>query len=699
MTLLTLSLYPPAFDNSSKVGITLTEMYPTFQASSGESALAPLPLGPSPSPPLGRSQNTSDDVHFSHEPASVFVNAVSDDLFVLHISLVTGSLRIPLQLVDGGAVWRPDGEARFFQAAPPSLGGISLLPGGSVFGDVFTSDEHLSLALTSREDCHDRTKSCHSVLRTSLATSPDTSAVPTQRPAKNHSHVDPRDIEYKPDVFQSAVSRPERAVEGGPSNTLPPVPPLELRVAVFVEHRAIEFYESVLERLGGRGQLPLLLSHYLAQVAAVFRHPSLGVTVSLTFTEVQLWRDTPGGGGDGRSALDRFCALHAPVQQRAGHRWDVGLLLVGGPLGQHDALGVAQLGTVCGEAAASPRSGCAAVQFGASRDDRLDAMPTQGLGLSALTAAHELGHTLGLHHDGDGNSCSGTGFVMSSGSDSRRPAQGWSACSASAARRLWPGCLRTATAPPPPPPAAPPSLDGQCQLQLGDLLAEAAADSDPCRKLLCETAPVRAIRDSLLDSASLEGYSGLLSPGPALEGSVCGEDSVCRSGRCARCAGSCPVQLGRWSDWEPLGGCRSPCYPAALGVQTLTRRCIGTDPLRPAYCPAGRSVRRILCIPRCPTRRQWRQDARRVCRESDPAAEPLRQPYDSARPAAACAVRCRTDTASGQVFWWPTDVFFGRDMRGDGPFLPDGMLCHRSAGDNFYCVGHRCTPQSEVDSF
>ncbi|XP_043218025.1 A disintegrin and metalloproteinase with thrombospondin motifs 7-like [Amphibalanus amphitrite] len=462
--------------------------------------------------------------------------------------------------------------------------------------------------------------------------------------------------------------------------------------------QAIDVYESLLERVGGRGQLPLLVHHFLAQVAAVFRHPSLGLTVTLSFPEVELWRERPPAArGAANSTLDRFCELHAGVQQRAGHRWDVGMLLVGGPLGvpQRSALGVARLGTVCGEVADGAHSGCAAVQFGAVAG-REDALPTHGLGLAALTAAHELGHTLGLYHDGDGDDCPDSGFVMASGLDSRRPGVQWSACSAAAARRLWPGCLREAGAPPPPPPPSLPSLDGQCQLQLGDPLATSGTDPDPCRRLTCQTAAVRAIRDSLLDAADLERYSDLLSPGPALEGSVCGSRSVCRAGRCAPCVGPCAAQEGSWSGWEPLGGCLSPCYPGSLGVQTFTRRCVGADPSRAAHCAAGPTVRRVLCAPRCPRLRHWVWDARRVCRRSDPAAEPLRVRHDAARPAAACAVRCRKDADGGQLFWWPTEVFFGTDASGDGPFLPDGTLCHRDDGVNFYCVEHRCTPQTEA---
>lgn len=85
--------------------------------------------------------------------------------------------------------------------------------------------------------------------------------------------------------------------------------------------------------------------------------------------------------------------------------WDIGILVSGQDIwGQsngvktYDTLGLARTGSMC-----HPDISCLAVEFGVW-GALGNNYPTSGFS-AAYTLAHELGHTLGMSHDGFNNEC------------------------------------------------------------------------------------------------------------------------------------------------------------------------------------------------------------------------------------------------------------------------------------------------------
>lgn len=452
---------------------------------------------------------------------------------------------------------------------------------------------------------------------------------------------------------------------------------------------------------------------------ALYQHSSLGTHIQLSLVRLTLLRAQPSSlssHAERGRLLDSFCAYQRSLNVEDDddpQHWDMALLLSGldfyseeGGRRNGVTMGLAPVGGVC-----LPAHACVVSEFGTS--DMLGRpYPSAGF-TSVYILAHEIGHNLGMHHDGTGNNCARDGYIMSPSRGTNGEAS-WSSCSARVAAELqWATCLfdgseeddldtpselqhdRFGGAP-----GATWSVKKQCEILLRDKDASATPagpSHEHCSQLACRT-PHRA---------------GFYYAGPALPGTNCGQNMWCQGGQCVPAADlptsstAAPnpstndsssnngeeATMG-WSAWQE-GSCRSGCTERSRGFRERRRVCTAES----KGC-RGTSYDVILCddLKVCgkKSRVSANELAARKCAEYstllpelDARGGGLQAPHDPTRMWMGCAVFCRRSSGGG--FYAPrvelNDV--GRD-----PYFPDGTWCHNDGNQDYYCLQHHCLPES-----
>ncbi|CAK1584204.1 unnamed protein product [Parnassius mnemosyne] len=453
------------------------------------------------------------------------------------------------------------------------------------------------------------------------------------------------------------------------------LPAIFVETAVFVDrdlykHMTVNFPKDT-ER-----ELVRFVLAMINAVQLIYHDPSLGRPVNFILKRLEILHEDPVNlkrPHDIDRFLSNFCTwqrLENPPGDNDPLHWDHALILTG-----LDLYVVNKNGKVSSQVVGlAPVAGMCTVTSSCTVNEGRHFE-------SVYVVAHEIGHNLGMRHDGPlaDNGCDPSAYIMSPTLGSGKIT--WSQCSKNylekfldtvqsrclldhgnsagqldhSAEGILPGERFDA--------------DQQCMLKYGSGSRHSAAQNleDICRDLHCQR----------------ERYTW--TSHPALEGTRCGEDLYCRGGTCVEREGS-TVRRGSWGRWSRWSECASACLvddthaPAAAGVAVATRRCN-----RPRnehgnnYCTGHDKKYQSCHAQQCNkvSRMTVREFVDQIClraRDVDPDLIGTGlQRIDSDDVSSACAVWC--DTRGG-----------GYKSRGWS--LPDGTACSKISP--MFCISGVC---------
>ncbi|KAJ8924447.1 hypothetical protein NQ315_007244 [Exocentrus adspersus] len=562
---------------------------------------------------------------------------------------------------------------------------VSLCHG--VRGIVHSDEENYFVIHPLPERFHNRTSNPHLLIRKSH-TPASSSSCPHQSETKTKD-TSKAETETDSGTASNALRRRKR-------ETFPDGAPAFVETAVFVDRDLFDHMKSNFPVDTERELIRFVLAMINA-VQLLYHDPSLGRPVNFVLKRLEILKEEAAGllrPPDIDRFLSNFCNWQRtknPVGDREPLHWDHALILTGLDLyvrGKHGKISsqVVGLAPVSGMCTAS--SSCT-VNEGRHFE-------------SVYVVAHEIGHNLGMRHDGPlaENDCDPSGYIMSPTLGSGKIT--WSTCSKKYLQKFLDTpqsrCLLDhGSSAGQLDHSAEGALPGerfdanqQCMLKYGRGSKHSSQQplDDVCRDLHCER----------------ERYTW--TSHPALEGTHCGSGMWCRGGRCvaknsaanAAYTSSQLAQLraekvnGGWSKWKSFSDCASGCLfgeegrlrSGSTGIMVSERVCNNPRPQGDGAECGGPSTKYSTCtaqqclnVPRL-TIREFSEQICGRARDVDKDLTGSGMQKISSDPEEACLVWCQKRSGGTKSRGWT---------------FPDGTACQTRKnryGKASYCIKGRC---------
>uniref|UniRef100_A0A0N5A6K3 Peptidase M12B domain-containing protein n=1 Tax=Parastrongyloides trichosuri TaxID=131310 RepID=A0A0N5A6K3_PARTI len=367
-----------------------------------------------------------------------------------------------------------------------------------------------------------------------------------------------------------------------------------IEIAIFADNLMIKHFYDIYGEEFHMKELKRFVIATVNNVDSLYRHQTLNSKLHFRIKRIDVMEGQPPelqsnrhDNGEVNKLLKSFCEYQQekkPSNRNDPRYWDHALLFTG-----FDIYG----GAIKNIAGFAPVKGMCSEVRSCTINEGVD------FG-SVFVVTHEIGHNLGMYHDGQ-NECHTDCCIMAPSIGSGKTK--WSTCSSTEMKIFVnklgteptrpPNCLKTAAAK---------------SKSIGVLPGQDYTVNEQCRLFhgKCWTHGLRA-HQTLEDICQMiwctDGDEKFRTSHPALEGTYCGKDRVCFSGKCVPAKRDLIQVDGGWSKWtensycNPIdnGRCNECVMDGQLKLKKEYRYCENPFPNNGGRYCTGENMRGIAC--------------------------------------------------------------------------------------------------------